>query len=430
MTSPRNRLRGRRRKSTDIIQQMTLAESPLSAVSNAFVSLDGPLGLVPVRGAADKLSAILKMLQQEAEKKAASAILRRDAQPNVSEPHLEPPAELAAKMWDIGQICPQEDIFEIEAVLLANEQVVNALTLHLGEHLLITQVLQNRAQILRSEAADSLRTANAKGAKFVNRLIAAGVASDHFHNISAARLAKVVAFLQGQNEDLVSTSEPVDGNSSDVLDVNNGGNQVPIALEELSSMVPIHLAHEAEFRLQTEPDLRPSPQDIVPLPQATAEGVAPAVTAIPGRELTVLERLNLNAYNYKIVRRKPQNDEDRDALKMVIPPTRFRSYWDLVEGDPDREAIAREAKMDFRKAYKLFVHWAKVHGQQLTYYDSRLWFIMLYLGQPDVNFPLEEEKEFHGMLMPVADGSGDVIQLICTLPDATARFEMFTIIDE
>ena len=138
-------------------------------------------------------------------------------------------------------------------------------------------------------------------------------------------------------------------------------------------------------------------------------------------EMSVIERLKLDNRHYRIVRRKPQNEEDRDALNRIIPPSHFHSYMDVVDGNPDRAKLAEDAKTDFRKSYSLFLHWAKQHEIILNRYDSFMWFLMLYLGEEGIVIDQDEEKEFHGMLMPVDDGSATMITYL------TARSSRFAL---
>lgn len=448
---------GRKTQRAKILKRLALIQDSEDGVDELILPVDMTVGFVMGATIQDKLSEmrsrVLGYVPQEASE-GVSGGTEAETDPEVQS-YVET-ARAAAKAWldDVYLEMDELGTEELKRLRTLNQQALRATQENLLHHMVISGVLRDRVEEIRRDAAEKTDVVRGPAALFMNRLLAAGVQRDDFRFMSKERLAAIVAVVKGK--DAKTARELVeDVPFPCATETEKQGRPTVLSGETRDDIVTKNTADETKDNgmLVAQDDAivvevdDVAPADFVGADAAGLSALAPddangktdfAATVLANGGVAAAlevvnslvprgtdERLNLPAEAFRITRHRAETPVDFEALTWPLPPMNAASYWDLVEGDPEREALAKKVPTDFASAFELFRRYGQPRGLQFNRAVLLTWLGILVYGQPGVTIDEEDLLLFHGVVSPLGEGLNEVIQVVCTLPSAKAEHMLF-----
>lgn len=370
---------------------------------------------------------------------------------------------------------PASVFHDAERLAFSNERVIDTLTRHLVEHIVVRGELRDIAETARQAAADSLRELPDPFVDFVNRLEAYGVTTHHVRALSRKRYAEIVAMIQKTDpvsvenampdslpqcswtDDASPSSPPsaapdADRPSATPLEQADAGSAAssmesegaagemelprvevtePLADGQLAVSPNATSVTASEDQSDVEAASAANAASATPIDPEDGEEVSPsnesAGILIPAPDELVFRgphamwnEIELGYTGYTDSMAPPRRDEDYVSFNGHLPPV--RSMLDVVMREPNETAVARIAleQGDPNLACRfiqIFTHHA---GIILREEELRVWLFLWYeIHMPKPSHRMGGAGFFDGVQMP-----GPSYRASCRLLTATNQTDL------
>lgn len=395
------------------IANLMVAANPEVVAPTVFPKAGAPYDLIEEMGVEAKFSAICDGISGGLGFAGDSAATRS--------------GEAAGLRPWLDDVSPLIRLESIEAEYARNEAVIDALTAHLVEHVVIREDLRAQAERARRHAAVENRRIPEFLEDFAQRLVAAGVIKGDLRFLSKARFDGIVALIRGLAENggdgspLIAGSVPEGGREMVFPhgrdDVGSAGApeadrmpdiETPISGEGHSGDGSRPLTGDGPVPQEGGSDVPDEEPEVMaePVPEVVAELVQPVVPqAPPGRwDVIDVERLG-----YRIEDDSPSSDEELSVLRMRLPEVDSIRDLALPQGLEKTMLENVEAYGDLGIADRLVRSWAKRENVRMTDAEVRVWVFLLVIARGFGKQPDDDALgAYDGLVLPGRKGSARI----------------------
>lgn len=416
--------RGRMSHRQRQISNLVTARDPEARAPSVFPRAGAPYALIEESGVEAKFSAITKIISGGLGNAVAEATTRsHDLSP------LRP--------WP-SQASPENQLSMIDAEYAVNEAVINALTAHLVEHLVIREDLRQQAEMVRRAAEAETRRIPEFMVDFASRLIASGVIKGDLRFLAKDKFEQIVTLIRGLSENDAAlapeaiesgvdqpspTLTPIELNSIE-SPISGATEEPPAGAPDAPLADPVELPSEAvesvaEGSLPRGSDQVPDQleragdsdgQIATEGPENLEKSAAPS--AISEEPKGRWDALDLKDLPYEIFERPAVSEADIEALKMRLPEVHSLRELALTTGAEKSMVDSVEDFADFSLARKFMEAWSARVKRRMTGDETRAWiFLLVAIRNPSRAARRDTDRQFAGLVLPGPTGSSKVREI-------------------